>query len=124
MTTCSATYTLAGARVGLQMRPETLFTKVDGAYVAYQVFGTGPVDLVVLQTASTIDMIWDSASIPRFYERLARFSRVIVFDRRGYGSSDPLRRDTLQRWDQWADDLAAVLDAAESRQAVIFAQAR
>ena len=94
--------------------------RVDGADVAYQVLGDGPVDLVYFYgIGSHIEMFWDDPSYAEFLRRLASFSRLIVFDRRGTGASDrvELNRPT---WEQGTDDLRAVLDAAGSERAAII----
>jgi class 3 adenylate cyclase len=87
--------------------------------VAYQVFGDGPVD-VVLQTGWTIhlDVGWDIPEVARFLERLASFCRLIIFDRLGYGLSDPVDLDTLTL-ERWIEDTTAVMDACSSERAVL-----
>jgi class 3 adenylate cyclase/pimeloyl-ACP methyl ester carboxylesterase len=105
---------------GDTMRPKTRYTSVGDAKVAYQVFGEGALDLVVMFPFGAIDIVWDSPHMRRFYERLATFSRVIIFDRRGQGSSDAAPIDALGRWEQWVDDLGAVLDAVNSERTAIF----
>jgi class 3 adenylate cyclase/pimeloyl-ACP methyl ester carboxylesterase len=102
--------------------PQTRYVVVDGAQVAYQTFGSGPRDLVFMSgLASAIDFQWENARWQHLYERLGSFSRLIVFDRRGTGSSDALKVEQLGSWEQWTDDLTAVLDAAGSRKAVLVA---
>jgi len=105
------------------MRPETRYTSVGADKVAYQCFGDGNLDLVVMFTSIPVDVVWESRRWRRFFERLATFSRVIMFDRRGYGSSDHIRFESLPRWEAWGDDLTAVLDATGSAEASIFATA-
>jgi class 3 adenylate cyclase/pimeloyl-ACP methyl ester carboxylesterase len=103
------------------MRPETRYTSVGDDQVAYQCFGDGNVDLVVMFTSIPVDVVWESRYWRRFLERLATFSRVIMFDRRGFGSSDHIRLESLPRWEAWAEDLTAVLDATGSERASVFA---
>jgi class 3 adenylate cyclase len=103
------------------MRPETRYASVGEDRVAYQCFGDGEIDLVVMFTTIAIDVVWESRHWRRFYERLASFSRVIMFDRRGFGSSDFIQLESLPRWEAWAEDLTAVLDATGSTEASIFA---
>ena len=94
----------------------------DGAQIAYQVWGDHPLDLVYLTgTISHVDMRWESPSGARFLEGLASFVRVISFDMRGVGASDRLSTGKVPTWQEWADDLAAVLDAAHSEQAALLA---
>jgi pimeloyl-ACP methyl ester carboxylesterase len=69
---------------------------VTGADIAYQVLGDGPLDLVYLNGLTEhIDMQWEHPLMARFLERLASFSRLIIFDRRGAGASDPVPLDAL-----------------------------
>lgn len=85
---------------------------VGDSQVAYQVVGDGPMDLVyVTGILSNIEMQWDFPPMARVLERLASFSRLIVFDRRGIGASDPVRLKALPTWEHWTEDLTAVLDA-------------
>lgn len=103
------------------MQPETRYANVGDSQVAYQVVGDGPMDLVyVTGHVSNIDMQWEFPPMARILERLASFSRLIVFDRRGVGVSDPVRLDALPTWEHWTEDLTAVLDAVGSERAAIF----
>jgi class 3 adenylate cyclase/pimeloyl-ACP methyl ester carboxylesterase len=103
--------------------PETRYAKNDGSYVAFQVVGEGPADLVYAGGLVThVDLQWDFPEAERYLHRLASFSRLILFDRRGTGISDPVALDRLPTWEEWAGDLRAVLDAAGSRRAAIFAE--
>jgi pimeloyl-ACP methyl ester carboxylesterase/DNA-binding CsgD family transcriptional regulator len=87
--------------------------------VAYQVTGAGPVDLVVTPGfISHLDLQWEGVAYRRFVRQLAGFARVIRYDKRGTGLSDPVAAVPTLR--QRADDLAAVLDAAGSGHAVVF----
>jgi class 3 adenylate cyclase len=105
------------------MRPVTRYASVGDDKVAYQCFGDGDIDLVAMFTTIPIDVVWESRHWRRFFDRLASFSRVIMFDRRGFGSSDHIRFESLPRWEAWTDDLTAVLDATGSERASIFATA-
>jgi pimeloyl-ACP methyl ester carboxylesterase len=71
---------------------------------------------------SHVDMVWEDPGIARFLRTLASFSRLIVFDRRGTGASDPLPPGSLPPWESYAQDLTAVLDEVGSEQAVLLAQ--
>ena len=90
--------------------------------IAYQVFGNGPVDLLVLSGPSIpIDSVDAEPSMYRFHRRLASFSRVIRFDPRGLGLSSRVPSAEMIGPEFWAQDAIAVMDAAESEQATIFA---
>ena len=103
-------------------RPETRYVAVGDADVAYQVIGEGPKDLLFFYgLGSHIDLFWDNPVASRFIQRLASFCRMIIFDRRGTGASDSFARSAIPTWEEWTDDVLAVLDAAGSHQAAIFA---
>ena len=100
-------------------QPEVQYARtVDGVNIAYQVRGDGPVDLVyTLGMAGNFEIEFEAAWGTRFLERLAAFSRVILFDKRGTGLSD--RVLGAPDFDMRADDLRAVLDHAGAERAVI-----
>jgi pimeloyl-ACP methyl ester carboxylesterase len=101
--------------------PETRFARVGEDRVAYQVVGDGPVDLVYCSGAwSHVDMRWEHPRLANVVRRLASFSRLIVFDRRGSGASDPLPLDEVASWERGTQDILAVLDAAGSEHAAIY----
>ena len=101
--------------------PETKFARVGDDRVAYQVIGKGPIDLVYCSGAwNHVDLRWEHPRLSNVIRRLASFSRVIVFDRRGSGASDPLPLDELATWERGAEDMLAVLDAAGSGRAAIY----
>jgi pimeloyl-ACP methyl ester carboxylesterase len=93
--------------------------------IAYQVVGEGPTDLLYLTSFGTdcLDVRWELPVYTAFLGRLASLTRLIMFDPRGIGTSDPIRIDTLPRWEQWADDAQAVLDAVGSEQPALFGYA-
>jgi class 3 adenylate cyclase len=96
--------------------PETGFASVGNGRVAYQVLGDGPRDLVhTLGLWSQVDVIFEDPSALRYLRRLASFSRVILFDARGTGLSDPRPADGRSIAEHWGEDLLAVLDAVGSR---------
>jgi pimeloyl-ACP methyl ester carboxylesterase len=99
--------------------PPTQYARSGDASVAYQVVGDGPIDLVlVLGFATHLEMQWEWPAFARFFERILSFSRLIVFDKRGTGLSDPVTEaPTLE---QRVDDVRAVMDAAGSERAALF----
>jgi class 3 adenylate cyclase len=103
-------------------RPQTRYVEVAGAEVAYQVVGHGPPDVVYVAGFSHIDLRWEDPVWAAFLERLASFSRLILFDRRGTGASDAIPDTAMLTWEEWVDDLQAVLDAARSERTVVFAE--
>ena len=108
-----------GARVNL---PETKYTKSGDVHIAYQVVGSGPLDLVVVPGwVSHLEVqYWDEPFIARFFERLASFSRLILFDKRGTGLSDRVARTELPTLEQRMEDVHAVMNAAGSSRAALF----
>ncbi len=100
--------------------PKTQYTKTrDGTHIAYQVVGTGPIDLVYVPSwVSHIEWAWEEPAYARFLRRLGSFSRLIWFDKRGTGLSD--RATTLPILDEQMDDVTAVMDAVGSKQAALF----
>jgi class 3 adenylate cyclase len=99
-------------------RPETKYARSGDVHIAYQVFGTGDLDLVLVPGYVThIELVWEHEPTARFLEGLASFARVIAFDRRGSGLSDPVSgAPTLE---QRMDDVRAVMDAAGSQRAAL-----
>jgi class 3 adenylate cyclase/pimeloyl-ACP methyl ester carboxylesterase len=98
--------------------PETRFARADDVDIAYQVFGSGPIDLVwVPGWISHIEVMWELAEFARFLERLSTFSRVVTFDKRGTGLSDQI--PGVATLDERIDDVSAVLDAASVERAVL-----
>ena len=71
------------------MPPETRYAKSGDVNIAYQVVGDGPIDLVFVPGwVSHVELFWEEPTLARFLERLASFSRLILFDKRGTGLSD------------------------------------
>jgi class 3 adenylate cyclase len=101
--------------------PVTQYARNGDIHLAYQVFGDGPMDLLYVPTwLQQMEVLWEEPAVAGFLERLTRFARVIMFDRRGSGMSDPLDGDpTLE---EQMDDVLAVLDAAGSERPGLFAQ--
>lgn len=101
--------------------PRTQFASCGDIDIAYQVVGNGPTDLLVFSGPPIpVDSIDDEPSMFRFHRRLASFSRLIRFDKRGEGSSSRAPLDAIGP-DYWAQDALAVLDAVGSEQATVFA---
>ena len=103
------------------MQIETRYAKSGDANVAYQVIGQGPLDIVLVPCWLTnIAYNWREPRFAQFLERLASFARLIIFDKRGTGLSDPAPSSEPFTLEQRMDDLTAVLDAVDSKQAVLF----
>jgi pimeloyl-ACP methyl ester carboxylesterase/DNA-binding winged helix-turn-helix (wHTH) protein len=99
--------------------PTTRYARSGDVNIAYQVVGDGPIDLVfVMGWVSHLDYFWREPSFARFLKRLASFSRLILFDKRGTGLSD--RVAELPTLEQRMDDVRAVLDAVDSRNAALL----
>jgi class 3 adenylate cyclase/alpha-beta hydrolase superfamily lysophospholipase len=104
-------------------RPQTRYVDLGGAEVAYQVVGPGPPDVVYVSGFGHMDLRWDSPLVAVFLERLASFGRLILFDRRGTGGSDAVSDHAMPTWEEWSEDVRAVLDAAGSERTVVLAEA-
>jgi class 3 adenylate cyclase len=101
--------------------PETHYTKTaDGVHLAYQVFGHGPLDLVVLPGGWNLEVEWEWPSVARFFRRLSSFSRVVRFNMREEGLSDPVAPRDWQTLEQRAEDMQAVLDAIGSERTALL----
>jgi class 3 adenylate cyclase len=101
------------------MQPETRYARSGDLHIAYQVFGAGSVDLVIVPGfISNLEETWDNPSAARWLDRLSRFARVIAFDKRGTGLSD--RVEAVPSLDERMDDARAVMDAANSDRAVLL----
>jgi class 3 adenylate cyclase len=102
--------------------PETRYTKSDDVDIAFQVLGVESPDLLAFSSAVLpIDCMNEEPSLARFHNRLASFNRVIRFDMRGVGMSDPVAPSSPPTLEQWIHDAMAVLDAAGSERAAVFA---
>jgi class 3 adenylate cyclase len=103
------------------MRPETRYAKSGDIHIAYQVVGEGAIDLVLVQGwISHVEHQWEDPSLARFLERLASFSRLITFDKRGTGLSDRVAESALPTLEQRMDDVRAVMEAAGCSRAALF----
>ena len=100
-------------------RPETKYAKSGEVHIAYQVFGEGDLDLVLVPGFTThVELAWEYEPSARFLEGLASFARVITFDRRGSGLSDPVV--DVPTLEQRMDDVRAVMDAAGCERAALL----
>src|SRR2546423_7404668 len=99
--------------------PPTRYARSGDASIAYQVIGEGPIDVVlVLGFATHLELQWEMPPFARFFDRIPSFSRLIIFDKRGTGLSDPVTEaPTLE---QRIDDVRAVMDAAGSERAALL----
>jgi pimeloyl-ACP methyl ester carboxylesterase/DNA-binding CsgD family transcriptional regulator len=101
------------------LRPETHYAKSGSVNIAYQVIGEGAIDLVLVPGfVSHVEVAWEEPRLARFLTRLASFSRLIVFDKRGTGMSDPVASPPSM--DERMDDIGAVMEAAGSARAAMF----
>jgi class 3 adenylate cyclase len=101
--------------------PETRYAKSGDLNIAYQVVGEGEFDLVYVPGwISNIELMWEEPNHAHLLSRLASFSRLILFDKRGTGMSDPVPVDRLPTLEQRMDDVRAVMDAAGSDKAALF----
>jgi pimeloyl-ACP methyl ester carboxylesterase len=99
--------------------PETRYAKSGDVHIAYQVVGDGPMDLVFVPGfVSHVEHWWEHPASASFLRRLASFSRLILFDKRGTGLSD--RTAGVPTLEQRMDDVRAVMDAAGSERAAVF----
>ncbi len=101
------------------MPPQTRYAKSGEVNIAYQVVGDGPFDLVFVPGfVSHLDLQWADPRVARFLEKLASFSRLIMFDKRGTGLSDPVAAPAPL--EDRMDDVRAVMDAAGSERAALL----
>jgi class 3 adenylate cyclase/pimeloyl-ACP methyl ester carboxylesterase len=99
---------------------ETSYAKCGDLSLAYQVFGDGPVELVYVPGfTSHVELVWTVPEFKAFFEQLATFCRVLLFDKAGVGLSDPVPK--VRTLDDRAAEIEAVMDAAGFGQAVLFA---
>jgi class 3 adenylate cyclase len=99
--------------------PETRFAKAGDLSIAYQVLGEGEVDVILVpQWLSNIEQYWEHPAAAYFLRRIASFSRLIMFDKRGSGLSDSV--PNTQTLEERMDDVLAVMNAVGSERAVLF----
>jgi class 3 adenylate cyclase len=100
----------------------TRYAKSGDLHIAYRTLGDGPLALIVVeQWFSNVEIATDVAPLARFYDRLSTFGRVITFDKRGVGLSDPVAMASMPPVEDWMDDLRAVMDAVGSERAAVIA---
>jgi class 3 adenylate cyclase len=103
--------------------PETRYVKApDGASIAYQVVGDGPIDIAFMPSNPAIDVMWDEPTFAHGLDRLAEIGRLICLDFRGFGASDPVPSGALPTPEGWMDDLRVVLDAVGSEKVAMVAE--
>jgi len=102
--------------------PETRYVEVGDGDVAYKVIGDGPFDIVYAMGPLQIDAALDYEPYADVLPRLAAGGRLVMFDRRGLGTSDRLPGGAVPTWEDWTEDLTAVLDEIGSEKAVICAE--
>lgn len=101
------------------MRPETRYAKSGDISIAYQVLGDAPIDLVLVPGfVSHVELAWEEPRLAHFMTRLASFSRLIVFDKRGTGMSDPV--PSAPTMEERMDDIRAVMEEVGSPRAAVM----
>jgi pimeloyl-ACP methyl ester carboxylesterase len=105
----------------LSALPQTRYTKSGDYNIAYQVIGEGDLELLWIPGfVSNVELAWEEPLLARYLNRLSRFSRLILFDKRGTGLSDRVPRDELPSLEERMDDVIAVLEAVGSRRAAVM----
>jgi class 3 adenylate cyclase len=121
-TSWSPTYPYLAASFGEAMSeiPETRFAPHGDSYIAYQVLGQGPPDIVFMRSAwNHVELQWEDPRMARFLTRLASIGRLIVFDPRGSGLSDAFLDGGIPTVEDWADDALSVMNAVGSDRAAV-----
>ncbi len=102
--------------------PETRYAERGGLHIAYQAVGEGPPDLVFIpEWSGHVELRWEEPRMARFLRQLASMGRMLVFDKRGVGLSDPVSLAELPSLEEWADDVLTVMDDAVSERAALVA---
>src|SRR2546427_7068168 len=113
----------AGFGRQVTVQPTTRYARSGSVSIAYQVVGDGSRDLVLVGGwVSRLERGWDEPLLSRFRRRLASFSRLILFDKRGTGMSDRVPDANLPTLEQRMDDVRVVMDAAGSERSALFGQ--
>jgi len=107
-------------------QPETRYARNGTIHLAYQVLGEGPVNLVGVASGpgSHVDFMWMEPLAARWLRRLASFSRLVMYDNRGAGMSDPVPGDAAPTMDEQVDDLRVILVSRTVRDLVAGAPVR
>ena len=104
------------------MVPETRYARLGDLHLAYQVVGEGPPDILLLdQWFGNLDAQWDVPPLAELRERLASFGRLIMFDKRGTGLSDPIPTSSLPTLEEFMEDIPAVLDTVGADRPALIA---
>ena len=104
------------------MTPETRYARLGDLHLAYQVVGEGPPDLLLVdQWFTHLDAQWDVPPVAKLRERLAAFGRLIMFDKRGIGLSDPILTASLPTLEELTADIPAVLDTVGAERPAVIA---
>ena len=104
------------------MEPKTRYAKSGDVHIAYQMLGNGDRDLILVPGfISHVEHFWEDPGVARFLRRMASFSRLIFFDKRGTGLSDRVPDSELPTLEQRMDDVRAVMDDVGSDRAALFA---
>ena len=104
------------------MIPETQYARLGDLHIAYQVLGEGPPDILLLdQWFGHLDAQWDVAPLAELRERLAALGRLIMFDKRGTGLSDPIPTSSLPTLEEFMADIPAILDTVGSERPALIA---
>ncbi len=104
------------------VQPGTYYAKLGGERIAYQTLGEGPPDLLLATGSfSNPDIEWEDPTFVRISMRLASFCRLIKFDRRGTGLSDPVPLQALPPWESYVEEAVAVMDHVGSEVATVMA---
>jgi pimeloyl-ACP methyl ester carboxylesterase len=103
------------------VQPQTRYAKSGDIHIAYQVIGDGPFDLVLIPgILSHVEVWWEEPSSASFMQRLASFSRLILFDKRGTGLSDRVPDADLPALEERMDDVRAVMEAVGTQRAALL----
>jgi class 3 adenylate cyclase len=103
------------------MERTTGYASLGDDRIAYEVLGSGPIDLVASAGSfGAFDVDWEDPVAALFFTRLTGFARVIRFDRRGTGASDPLPLDALPPWETFVEELECVMDEVGSERAALM----
>src|SRR6266699_1063460 len=105
--------------------PETKYARNGEIPLAYQTLGTGPPDLLGVSSGplSHVEQIWEQPAVARVLRRLASYGRLVLFDQRGTGLSDPVASHQVPRLEEHVEDMRAILDEVGSKRAVLLGYA-